>query len=57
MMLALVPVFDAVALIELANDIGLGSVVYLINVTLTAALVTLAMVVLTLWLIEERLVW
>lgn len=57
MMLALVPVFDAVALIELAREIGLGSVVYLINATITAALVILAMIVLVLWLIEERLVW
>ncbi len=56
-MLLLVPLFDAVALIELARDIGLESVVYWINVVLTAALVVLAMVVLVLWLIEERLVW
>lgn len=56
-MLVLVPVFDAVALIELARDIGIESAVYWVNVVLTAALVVLAMVVLVLWLIEERLVW
>lgn len=56
-MLALVPVFDAAALAQLARDLGLESVVYWINVMLTAALVVLAMAVLVLWLIEERLVW
>lgn len=56
-MLALVPLFDAVAFIGLASDVGLQSVVYWVNVVLTAALVLLAMIVLVLWLIEERLVW
>ena len=56
-MLVLVPVFDTAALIQLAGDLGLGSVIYWINVMLTTGLVLLAMVVLVLWLIEERLVW
>jgi|SRR5215471_3202162 len=56
-LLALVPLFDAFALIQLSRDFGLQSPLYWINVVLTAALVILAMVVLVLWLIEERLVW
>jgi hypothetical protein len=55
-MLSLVPLFDFVALTELWSQIG-RSAVYWINVALTAGLVTLAMVVLVLWLIEERLIW
>jgi hypothetical protein len=52
-----VPVFDAIALTELSRYFGAVSVVFWINVALTAALVVLATVVLILWLIEERLVW
>lgn len=52
-----IPVFNAFALIELSSEFGMASIIYWVNVVVTTALVLLTLLVLGLWLSEERLVW
>jgi hypothetical protein len=57
LVLASIPIFDAFALFELSKEFGITSIVYWANVAVTAALALLSLLVLGLWLSEERLVW
>jgi hypothetical protein len=52
-----VPVFDIIALYQLGGAFGARSIVFWLNVGLTAILVILAVAIFVFWLIEERLVW
>lgn len=56
LLLISVPVFDAAALNELSGELGSSSVLYWINVALTAGLIMLTLAVAVLWLFEERLI-
>jgi hypothetical protein len=49
--------FDAFAFAELRSQLGPTNPIFWVNVAVTAALVMLSLVVLALWLVEERLVW
>lgn len=52
-----VPAFDAFAFKELSSEFGIASALFWLNVAAATALVALALSVLLLWLVEERLVW
>jgi hypothetical protein len=56
LVLIAIPVFDGFALKELSDEFGLGNVMFWINLTVTAILVLLTLIVSVLWLAEERLV-
>jgi hypothetical protein len=57
LVLASIPTFDAFALVELGGEFGVTSIIYWATVAVTAALILLSLLVLGLWLSEERLVW